>query len=164
MSSIVPPGQVPPAVRDAIARIVAYNRADEERDYAECGPAPGQNSRQGHICEDLVLVSHWLDGDNETQAQPGAARQQPPGGPAGLIRVRVVWSEVVTSEAARDLDAARICRLGYDPQDPRSIARYLCDADSFDGGDWYPWHSEFSEHARRIDADSPEITSVTIEP
>ena len=90
-------------------------------------------------------------------------RKQPGDEPGDLIRVRVRWSEIVTSEATRDLDATRIRRLGYDPQDPDSIARYLCDADSFDGDDWYPWHSEFSEHARRIDADSAEISSVAIE-
>jgi hypothetical protein len=53
---------------------------------------------------------------------------------------------------------------GYDPQDPESVTRYLQAADSFNGDDWYPWHSEFSEHARHIDADHAEISSVTIEP
>jgi predicted CXXCH cytochrome family protein len=88
---------------------------------------------------------------------------QADGCPDDLIRVRLRWSEIITSEAARDLDAARIRRLGYDPQDPDSVRRYLQDADNFDGGDWYPWHSEFSEHARRIDADNAEISSVIIE-
>lgn len=99
-----------------------------------------------------------------TGPRESTVRKQPQDDPGDLIRVRVVWSEVVTHEATRDLDAARIRRLGYDPQDPDSIARYLQDADSFDGDDWYPWHSEFSEHARRIDADDAEISSVTIEP
>ena len=88
---------------------------------------------------------------------------QPHGKMGGLVRVRVRWSEIVSSEAVGELDAVRIRRLGYDPQDPHSIARYLRDADSFDGDDWFPWHSEFSEHARRIDADNAEISSVTIE-
>jgi hypothetical protein len=85
-------------------------------------------------------------------------------GPGEVVRVRVRWSEVITSEATRDLDATRMRRLGYDPHDPDSVTRYLQDADGFDGNDWYPWHSEFSEHARRIDADQTEIRSVTIEP
>lgn len=98
-----------------------------------------------------------------TAPNEDTARKQPQDEPGDIIRVRVRWSEIVTREAARDLDATRIRRLGYDPQDPDSIARYLRDADSFDGDDWYPWHSEFSEHARRIDADNAEISSVTIE-
>ena len=63
-------------MRTAIARIVAYSLADEERDYAECGPAPGQNARQGHIYEDLALVSRWLDGSDlwgRHAASPGPA-------------------------------------------------------------------------------------------
>jgi hypothetical protein len=98
--------------------------------------------------------------DGQAQA---TARQQPQGEQVNVVRVRVTWSEIVTSEAARDLDAARMRRLGYDPQNPDTIVRYLQEADSFDGDDWYPWHSEFSEHARRIDADHAEIRSVTIE-
>jgi hypothetical protein len=98
-----------------------------------------------------------------TAANEDTTRKQSEDEPGGLIRVRLTWSEIVTSEATRDLDATRIRRLGYNPQDPDSIARYLRDADSFDGDDWYPWHSEFSGHARRIDAYSAEISSVTIE-
>jgi hypothetical protein len=50
--------QIPRVVRDAIAQLVEYNWADEERDYAECGP--GGNSREGHVYLDLVLLSRWL--------------------------------------------------------------------------------------------------------
>jgi hypothetical protein len=172
MSSRVTADQVSPAVRAAIARIVEYNRADEERDYARCGDAPGQNTRQGHIYEDIVLVSRWLNDSDDGQGQPdasgiarpAAAGQQMQDEADDDVRVRVRWSEIVTREATRDLDAARMRHLDYDPRDPDSIARYLQAADSLDGDDWYPWHSEFSEDARRIDVDNAEISSVTIEP
>ena len=171
MSSVTA-DQVPPAVRSAIARIVEYNRADGERDYAGCGDAPGQNSREWHIYEDIVLVSRWLNDSDDGQGQPdasgighpAAAGKQQQDDAGDVVRVRVRWSEIVTREAARDLDATRMRRLGYDPRDPNSIARYLQAADSLDGDDWYPWHSEFSEDARRIDTDNAEISSVTIEP
>ena len=164
--------QVPSAARGAIARMVEYNRAVEERDYARCGDAPGQNSRQGHVYEDLVLVSRWLNDSDDGQGQPdasgighaAAAGKQQQDDAGDVVRVRVRWSETVTREAACDLDATRMRRLGYDPRDPDSIARYLQAADSLDGGDWYPWHSEFSEDARSIDTDNAEISSVTIEP
>lgn len=99
-----------------------------------------------------------------TTLNEDTATSQPGTGVAETVRVCVVWSEVVTREAARDLDATRMRRLGYDPQDPDSVTRYLQDADDFDGDDWYPWHSEFSEHARRIDVGDAEIISVTVEP
>jgi hypothetical protein len=81
------------------------------------------------------------------------------------IRVRVRWSEVVWTEATRELDAARIRRLGYDPADVASLEQYLTDADDFTGDDWYPWHSEFAgaDNARRIDAGDAEICAVVIE-
>lgn len=172
MSSSMTGIQVPPAVRGAIARIVEYNRADEERDYARCGDAPGQNAREGHIYEDIVLVSRWLTDSDDGQGQsdafsighPAAAGNQQQDEAGDVVRVRVRWSEIVTREAAGDLDAARMRRLGYDPCDPESIARYLQAADSLDGDDWYPWHSEFSEDARHLDTDNAEISSVTIEP
>ena len=50
--------QLPPAVRDAVACLVRYNWASEERDYGECGP--GGNSREGHVYLDLILLSCWL--------------------------------------------------------------------------------------------------------
>ena len=50
--------QLPPAVRDAVACLVRYNWASEERDYGECGP--GGNSREGHVYLDLMLLSCWL--------------------------------------------------------------------------------------------------------
>jgi hypothetical protein len=80
------------------------------------------------------------------------------------VRVSVRWSEVTTFQAARDLDAARMRRLGYDPHDPQSITRYLHDADDFDGDDWYPWHTEFSGYSKRAEAGEAEIISVTIKP
>jgi hypothetical protein len=172
MNCSVTADQIPPAMRSAIARIVEYHRADEERDYAGCGDAPGQNAREGHIYEDIALVSRWLNDGGDDQGQPdassigrpAAAGKQQQDDAGDVVRVRVTWSEIVTREAARDLDAARMRRLGYDPRDPGSIARYLQAADSLDGDDWYPWHSEFSEDARRIDTDNAEISSVTIEP
>jgi hypothetical protein len=57
--------QAPAGVLAAIARIVAYNWPGEELDYGECGTAPGQNSRQGHVFEDLTAVRRWLDGDGD---------------------------------------------------------------------------------------------------
>jgi hypothetical protein len=111
--------QIPSSVRAAITRIVAYNWADEERDYAGCGDVPGQNARQSHIYEDLVLASRWLNGYDDGQgpphatcAHPAAVMKQSHGESDDLIRVRVRWSEVVTCDGARDLDATRIRRLG----------------------------------------------------
>jgi hypothetical protein len=61
--------QLPPVVRDAITRIVDYNWAAEERDYAGCGP--GGNSRQGHIYLALTLLGRWLGSRPGTEAAPG---------------------------------------------------------------------------------------------
>ena len=61
--------QLPRAVRDAITRIVNYNRTDEERDYARCGRYG--NSRQGHIHLNLVLLDYWLG----SPARHGASTQ-----------------------------------------------------------------------------------------
>jgi hypothetical protein len=106
--------------------------------------------------------------DTVLALQPGgpddghfASQATPAGDLPDLIRVRVRWSEIVTREAVRELDATRIRRCGYDPTDPESIKQYLEDADDFNGDDWYPWHSEYGEHARRIDTDHAEICSVT---
>jgi hypothetical protein len=63
-------GRVPAPVRAAIGRIVNYNLAAEASDYAECGTAPGQNSREGHIYPDYLLVRAWL-GSQDRQDQPG---------------------------------------------------------------------------------------------
>jgi hypothetical protein len=57
-----------------------------------------------------------------TAPNEGTARKQPQDEPGDTIRVRVRWSEIVTREASRELDATRMRRLGYDPQDPHSIA------------------------------------------
>jgi hypothetical protein len=97
-------------------------------------------------------------------ANAPVAVQQPQDVQAEVVRVRLTRSEIVTREASRDLDATQMRRLGYDPRDPESIKQYLQDADDFDGDDWYPWHSEFGEHARHIDTDNAEISSVSIEP
>ena len=59
--------QLPPVVRDAIARLVEYNWADEERDYAKCGP--GGNSREGHVYLDLVLLGRWLGSRVDQEAE-----------------------------------------------------------------------------------------------
>lgn len=62
----VPADQLPPVVHDAIARLLEYNWASEERDYAECGP--GGNSRQGHIYLDLVLLGRWMGSCDSQEA------------------------------------------------------------------------------------------------
>jgi hypothetical protein len=70
------PGYPPDDVRDAIARIVDYNWADEEDDYAECADDGGiNNARTGHIFESLRQVHAYLTG------QPAAAGTYPPGTP-----------------------------------------------------------------------------------
>ena len=78
------------------------------------------------------------------------------------VRVRVTWCETVWCEGERELDAARMRRLGYDPADTASVEKYLDEAEDFEGDDWYPWHSEFADVGKRIDADNATIESVEI--
>jgi hypothetical protein len=118
------------------------------------------NPASAAICQRRGGGRHCEDG----QAASADAVRQPQDEQAEVVRVRLTWSEIVTREAYRDLDASRMRRLGYDSRDPESIRRYLEDADGFDGADWYPWHSEFGEHARHIGTDDAEISSVGIEP
>lgn len=53
-------GDTPRGVVRAIASLVAYNWADEERDYNTEALEPG-NSREGHIFGDLMLIQRWLE-------------------------------------------------------------------------------------------------------
>jgi hypothetical protein len=50
---------------EALRKVVDYNWNDEERDYAKCAPEPeasetGQNSQEGHIFRDLVVLNNAL--------------------------------------------------------------------------------------------------------
>ncbi len=78
------------------------------------------------------------------------------------IRVRVTWTEAVCMEGTRELDAADLRRLGYDPASPASVQKYLNDGEDFEGDDWYAWHSEFADVGHRIDTDLAVIEDVTI--
>lgn len=49
-----------PEIVKAVAGLVAYNWADEERDYNTEALEPG-NSREGHIFRNLMTVQRWLE-------------------------------------------------------------------------------------------------------
>ena len=61
-------------VVSAIASLVDYNWADEERDYNTEALEPG-NSREGHIFRSIVLIRRWLETEHgypyrETHIKP----------------------------------------------------------------------------------------------
>lgn len=134
------------------------------------GAALSEDSLSSRQVELAARAYNALQADDEPddgadrQGHPAPVTEHPHDDEPDVVRARVRWSEIVTREAVRDLDAARMRRLGYDPRDPDSVKRYLQDADDFDGDDWYPWHAEYGEHARHIDTDNAEISAVTIEP
>jgi hypothetical protein len=47
--------------RNALISVISYNWEDEKRDYYEnCSDEPGDNQREGHVFESLMILAEFL--------------------------------------------------------------------------------------------------------
>ena len=146
--------QLPTVVRDAIARLVEYNWASEERDYAECGP--GGNSREGHVYLDLVLLSHWLGRRDGQEAEASLDALQADAARLGTeIDELIEWWDAVeevdthlgvdVEEAGRDLEfLARKLAAAVGQADPQAARQLLQFAARL--GEAVDYYADLDEH------------------